>query len=236
MNGREIAAGVAQRAELLDMILQDVYGEARLVAEGALPAAAVAGSPEFVRPMCGVKPPGGRWLRFYAVDIGRGPDGKWWVLGDRGQAPSGAGYAVENRLTLARAFPSLYRDMKVRRLAGFFRDFRAALAASASRPDPRICLMTPGPWSETYTEQAYLARYLGFLLVEGEDLATSEGKLHVRTVAGLKRADVIWRRVDAEWLDPLEANAASRLGVAGLFRRDKTRLRRRRQHAGLGAR
>lgn len=214
---REIAAGVAQRAELLDLILHDVYGEGRLIAAGALPAAAVAGSPEFLRPMCGVKPLGGHWLRFYAVDIGRGPDGKWWVLGDRAQAPSGAGYALENRLILARAFPSLYREMKVRRLAGFFRDFRAGLAAAATRGDPRICLMTPGPWSETYSEQVYLARYLGFLLVEGEDLATSEGKLHVRTVAGLKRVDVVWRRVDADWLDPLEANAASKLGAPGFF-------------------
>lgn len=214
---RDIAAGVAQRAELLDRILLDVYGEGRLIADGALPPAAVAGSPEFIRPMCGVKPVGGRWLRFYAADIGRGPDGKWWVLGDRAQAPSGAGYALENRLILSRAFPSLFREMKVRRLAGFFRDFRASLVAAATRPDPRICLMTAGPWSETYTEQVYLARYLGFLLVEGEDLVTSEGKLHVRTVAGLKRADVVWRRVDADWLDPLEANAASRLGVPGFF-------------------
>lgn len=214
---REIAAGVAQRAELLDGVLRDVYGEGRLVAEGALPPAVVAGSPEFIRPMCGVKPVGGRWLRFYAVDIGRGPDGKWWVLGDRAQAPSGAGYAVENRLVLARAFPSLFRDMKVRRLAGFFRDFRASLVAAATRSDPRICLMTPGPWSETYTEQVYLARYLGFMLVEGGDLVAKDGRLHVRTVAGLKRADVVWRRVDADWLDPLEANAASQLGAPGFF-------------------
>jgi uncharacterized circularly permuted ATP-grasp superfamily protein/uncharacterized alpha-E superfamily protein len=214
---RDIAVGVTQRAELLDRILRDVYGPAHLVAEGALPAAAIAGSPEFIRPMCGVEPVGGRWLRFYAADLGRGPDGKWWVLGDRAQAPSGAGYAVENRLILARAFPSLYRDMKVRRLAGFFRDFRAGLVASAKRPDPRICLMTPGPWSETYSEHVYLARYLGLMLVEGEDLVTNEGKLHVRTVAGPKRADVVWRRVDADWLDPLEANAASRLGVPGFF-------------------
>jgi len=214
---REIAAGVAQRAELLDRILQDVYGSARLVADGALPAAAVAGSPEFIRPMCGVAPVGGRWLRFYAVDLGRGPDGRWWVLGDRAQAPSGAGYAVENRLVLARAFPSLYREMKVRRLAGFFRDFRAGLVAASRRSDPRICLMTPGPWSESYSEHVYLARYLGFLLVEGEDLVVGDGRLHVRTVAGPKRIDVVWRRVDADWLDPLEANAASRLGAPGLY-------------------
>ena len=214
---RDIAAGVAQRAELLDKILHDIYGDARLVAEGALPAAAIAGSPDFIRPMCGVKPPGGRWLRFYAADIGRGPDGKWWVLGDRAQAPSGAGYALENRLVLSLAFPSLYRDMNVERLAPFFREFRASISRAAQRVDPRICLLTPGPWSETYSEQVHLARYLGLTLVEGEDLVMSDGKLHVRTIAGLKRADVIWRRVDADWCDPLEQNASSRLGVAGMF-------------------
>lgn len=214
---REIATGVAQRAELLDRILRDVYGPASLVVDGALPAAVVAGSPEFIRPMCGVEPAGGRWLRFFAVDLGRGPDGKWWVLGDRAQAPSGAGYAVENRLVLARAFPSLYREMNVRRLAGFFRDFRAGLVAAARRSDPRICLMTPGPWSETYSEHVYLARYLGFLLLEGEDLVAGDGRLHARTVAGPKRIDVVWRRVDSDWLDPLEANAASRLGAPGFY-------------------
>ncbi|MBY6242294.1 circularly permuted type 2 ATP-grasp protein [Methylosinus sp. Sm6] len=214
---REIEAGVAQRAELLDRVLRDVYGEGRLVKEGALPAAVVAGSPEYIRPMAGVAPPGGRWLRFYAADIGRGPDGRWWVLGDRAQAPSGAGYALENRLVLARTFPRLYRDMKVQRLAPFFRDFRAGLAKAAQQKDPRICLLTPGPFSETYSEQVNLARYLGLLLVEGADLVTSERKLHVRTIAGLKRVDVVWRRVDADWCDPLELNAASQLGVPGLL-------------------
>ena len=214
---REIAAGVKQRAELMERVLSDLYGDARLVSEGALPAAAVTGSPDFMRPMRGVKPPGGKWLRLYAADIGRGPDGRWWVLGDRAQAPSGSGYALENRLVLSRAFPSLYRDMNVQRLAPFFREFREGLAQSASRSDPRICLLTPGPFSQTYFEQAYLARYLGILLVEGDDLTVQDGEVHVRTIAGLKRADVIWRRVDADWSDPLEANAASRLGVPGLM-------------------
>ncbi len=213
----KIEAGIVQRAELLDLLLHDIYGENRLVAEGALPAAAVAGSSEFVRPMVGVQPPGGRWLRFYAADIARGADGEWRVLSDRAQAPSGAGYALENRLILARTFPSLFRDMNVRRLASFFRDFRSSLASAAQRADPRICLLTPGPFSETYAEQVSLARYLGLLLVEGEDLIASDGKLYVRTIAGLKRADVLWRRVDADWCDPLEMNAASRLGAPGLF-------------------
>ena len=182
-----------------------------------LPAAAITGSPDFIRPMCGVVPPGGRWLRFYAADLGRGEDGRWRVLSDRAQAPSGAGYALENRLIMSRAFPSLYRDMNVERLAPFFRDFRASIASVAQRADPRICLLTPGPFSDTYSEQVHLARYLGLALVEGEDLVMSDGKLHVRTIAGLKRADVLWRRVDADWCDPLEQNPSSRLGVAGMF-------------------
>ncbi|MFM8860314.1 MAG: circularly permuted type 2 ATP-grasp protein, partial [Methylocystis sp.] len=121
---REIAAGIEQRAELLNLILDDAYGRGRLVSDGVLPAAVVAGSPEYLRSMCGVQPKDKRWISFYAADIARGPDGKWWVLGDRTQAPSGVGYALENRLILARTFPSLYRDMNVRRLASFFREFR----------------------------------------------------------------------------------------------------------------
>ena len=213
----EIRTGIEQRAELFERILTDIYGPADLIADGSLPAAAVAGSPDFIRAMRGVKPPGGRWMRLYAADVGRGPDGRWWVLSDRAQAPSGAGYALENRLVLSRALAGLYREMNVERLAPFFRDFRAGLTAAATRGEPRICLLTPGPWSETYFEQAYMARYLGLLLVEGEDLVMSEGKLHVRTIAGLKRADVIWRRVDADWCDPLELNAASQLGVPGML-------------------
>ena len=214
---REIETAVAQRAELLEHVLADIYGDGRLIADGALPAAAIAGAPDFVPAMRGVKPPGGRWLRLYAADIGRGPDGRWWVLGDRAQAPSGSGYALENRLVVSQAFPTIYRDMNVERLAPFFREMRAGLKASGERSEPRISILSPGPLSETYFEQAYLARYLGFLLVEGSDLVMREGKVFVRTIAGLKHADVIWRHVDAEWCDPLEHNSASHIGVPGLF-------------------
>jgi uncharacterized circularly permuted ATP-grasp superfamily protein/uncharacterized alpha-E superfamily protein len=213
---REIAQGIEQRARLMELLLADIYGEGRLIAAGDLPAAAVTGSPEFLHPLHGVKPPGGKFLHIYAADIGRGPDGRWWVLGDRSQAPSGAGYALANRLVLARAFPALYRDMNVERLAPFFEAFRFGLTSMAQRSDPRICLLTPGPFNETYFEQAYLARYLGLLLVEGGDLTMRDGKVHVRTIAGLKRADVIWRRIDSDFADPLELNARSRLGVPGL--------------------
>ncbi|HYC24694.1 MAG TPA: circularly permuted type 2 ATP-grasp protein [Roseiarcus sp.] len=214
---REIAQGVAQRAELLERTIADVYGEGKLVSEGFLPAAVIAGSRDFLPQLRGVKPPGGQWLRLYAAELGRGPDGRWWVLGDRTQAPSGSGYALENRLVISQAFPSVYREMNVERLAPFFREFRAGLRAGADRRDPRICILTPGPWSQTYFEQAYLARYLGFLLIEGADLVMSEGRMFVRTIAGLKRADVLWRHVDSDWCDPLELNPASRLGAPGLL-------------------
>ena len=175
------------------------------------------GSAEYLRPVCGIKPPGGRYLNLYAADVGRGPDGRWWVLGDRTQAPSGAGYALENRLVLSRAFASLYKSMNVERVAPFFEAFRDALRGSADRDEPRIGLLTPGSFSETYFEHATLARYLGFLLVEGDDLAVSGDRIHIRTVAGLKRLDVLLRRVDSNFLDPLELDASSHLGVPGLI-------------------
>jgi uncharacterized circularly permuted ATP-grasp superfamily protein/uncharacterized alpha-E superfamily protein len=212
-----IVAGVTQRATAMEALLADVYGPNKLVGDGILPAAVVAGSQDYQRPMVGMNPPGGRWLHLYAADIGRGPDGRWWILGDRTQAPSGAGYALENRLVMARALPTAYRGMNVERVAPFFRALRASLADAAERSEPRICLLTPGPYSETYFEQAYLARYLGFLLVEGDDLVVHNNLAHVRTIAGLKRADVIWRRVDSDFIDPLELNGESRLGVPGIL-------------------
>jgi len=214
---QQLTAGIVQRAQLLELVLGDLYGEGRLVAEGAIPAAAIAGSTEYLRSVCGIKPPGGRYLNLYAADVGRGPDGRWWVLGDRTQAPSGAGYALENRLVLSRAFAALYKSMNVERVAPFFEAFRDSLRGSADRDEPRIGLLTPGQFSETYFEQATLARYLGFLLVEGDDLAVSGDRIHIRTVAGLKRLDVLLRRVDSNFLDPLELNASSQLGVPGLI-------------------
>ncbi|MBO4221237.1 circularly permuted type 2 ATP-grasp protein [Bradyrhizobium neotropicale] len=214
---QQLVSGITQRAQLLEMILRDIYGDGRLVTDGAIPAAAIAGSSEYLRAVSGIKPAGGRYLHLYAADVGRGPDGRWWVLGDRTQAPSGAGYALENRLVLSRAFSGLYKSMNVERVAPFFEAFRDALRASADRDEPRIGLLTPGSFNETYFEHATLARYLGFLLVEGDDLAVSGDRVHIRTVAGLKRLDVLLRRVDSNWLDPLELNASSHLGVPGLI-------------------
>jgi uncharacterized circularly permuted ATP-grasp superfamily protein/uncharacterized alpha-E superfamily protein len=213
---KALEAGLVQRAALLEAVLADAYGPGQLTKEGRLPAALVAGNPEFLRPLVGVAPPGGSHLRFYAVDVGRGPDGRWWVLGDRAQAPSGAGYAIENRLALSRAIPDIYRAARVKRVAPFFQAFQAELFEYNRQDDARVCLLTPGPLNETYFEHAYLARYLGLLLVEGEDLIVRSDGVFIRTISGLRRTEVLLRRIDADFADPLELNAASRLGVAGL--------------------
>ncbi len=213
----KIAAGVAQRAELLEQVITDIYGEQRLVTNGYLPAALVTGSPHFLRPMVGLAPPGGSHLHFYAADLCRGPGGEWRVLADGVRAPAGAGYALENRLSVARTLGGLQSRLNIERHAPFFSAFREGLSAVCRRSEPRIGLLTPGRWNASYSEQAHLARYLGFLLVEGGDLAVRDDQLYVRTIAGLKRIDALWRRVDARYLDPLAFDTTSQIGVAGLI-------------------
>lgn len=212
----QVTAALAQRADLLEALMADLYGENRLVAGGHLPPALVAGNPEWLRPMVGIRPRSGHFLHFLAFEIGRGPDGQWWVLADRAQAPSGAGYALENRVATSRAFPGLFAAQNVHRLAAFFRDFRDALLGLRAGGEGRIAILSPGPLNETYFEQAWIARYLGFALVQGEDLAVEGGRLMVRTVSGLRPLDVLWRRLDGSWCDPLELDPASRLGTPGM--------------------
>ncbi len=214
---RGIEHGAIQRAGLLETILDDLYGPGHMAANGLVPAALVTGSPFFLRPMTRVAPPGGCHLHFVAFDLGRGPDGEWRVLADHLRAPTGAGYALENRLALARVIGSLQDRLNVKRHAPFFAAFRDGLASVCRRSEPRIGLLTPGRWNPSYAEQAHLARYLGFLLVEGADLAALEDKLYVRTIAGLKRIDALWRRVDPRLLDPLAFDSHSQIGVPGLI-------------------
>ena len=211
-----LQAALAERAHLIEAVITDVYGAGHLFRENRLPGAFVAGSPEFLRPLVGVPPPGGAHVRFYAADIARGPDGRWWVLRDRTQAPSGAGFALENRLALRQSIPDIYRNLHVHRHATFFQALQAELTGLNRQHDSRVCVLTPGPMNDTYFEHAYLARYLGFLLVEGEDLTVRDNGVFIRTVSGLKRTEVLLRRLDADFCDPLELNARSRLGVPGL--------------------
>lgn len=212
----QVSAALIQRADLLEALMADLYGPNRLVAAGHLPPALVASNPQWLRPMVGIRPRMGHYLHFVAFEIGRGPDGDWWVLSDRTQAPSGAGYALENRVATSRAFPDVFAAQNVHRLAGFFRDFRDELMSGHSDRDGRVAILTSGPLNETYYEHAWIARYLGFTLVQGDDLVVDRGRLMVRTVSGLHPIDILWRRMDGDYTDPLELNGASRIGTPGL--------------------
>ena len=213
---RFIEAGIVQRAELLNLVLEDLYGPQKLVSSGRLPAELLYANPAFLRPLAGLTVPKQTYLHLLAIDLARSADGKWWVLAARTQAPSGAGYALENRTIVADVLPDLFRTSNVRRLAPFFRAQRDALVNLAHRDHPRIVLLTPGPYNETYFEHSYLARYLGFTLVEGADLTVRDRQVYLKTVEGLQRVDVIFRRVDDSFCDPLELRAESYLGVPGL--------------------
>ncbi|MBK6866246.1 MAG: circularly permuted type 2 ATP-grasp protein [Ideonella sp.] len=214
----QIEAGIAQRAELLNRVLADLYGAQELLKSGAVPPSVVFGHSGYLRPVQGLAPPGGIHLFHYAADLARSPDGQWWVVADRTQAPSGAGYALENRLVVSRVLPQIYRDLQVQHLASYFDALRDALRHWAPRGDgpPLVAVLTPGPYNETYHEHALLARYLGFTLVEGGDLTVRDGKLWLKTVAGLERVHALLRRQDDEYCDPLELRSESTLGVPGL--------------------
>lgn len=220
---REIEAGVLQRARLLDALLADIYGPQQMVAEGILPPALIEANPGFLRPCHGVKPQGGRYLHLSAVDLARGSDGRWRVLADRTEAPSGAGYALENRSVIGRVLSDCISDMRVEPLMPFFAALREGLAALAPRnrsdndKPPRIVLLTPGPYNETYFEHLFLANHLGLTLVEGADLTVRNARVYIKTVSALEPVDIILRRVDDMFCDPLDLNADSALGVPGLI-------------------
>ena len=217
----QIATGITQRARLLDRIMADVYGPQQLLSLGLLPTALVQGHPGYLRAMHGVQPAGGAFLHIAAFDLARGPDGRWWVVSQRTQAPSGLGYLLENRLTISRLFPQAFREMKVQALAASYKalidGMKAHSPAGARGEDSRIVLLTPGPYNETYFEHAYLARYLGLTLVEGSDLLVRADKLYLKTLQGLEPVHGLLKRLDDEFLDPLELRSDSTLGVPGLL-------------------
>jgi uncharacterized circularly permuted ATP-grasp superfamily protein/uncharacterized alpha-E superfamily protein len=213
-----LETGLVQRATLLNKILADCYGAQELIRSRWLSPALVFGQPDFLRPCHGIRVPGDLFLHFYAADLARSPDGRWWVVSDRTQIPTGAGYALANRVITSRILPELFRDNHVHRLAGFFLAVQDSLARLAPRQaeKARAVMLTPGPHNETYFEQAYLARYLGYMLVEGQDLTVRDNHVFLKTLSGLERVDVILRRVDDDFCDPLELRNDSILGVPGL--------------------
>jgi uncharacterized circularly permuted ATP-grasp superfamily protein/uncharacterized alpha-E superfamily protein len=214
-----IESALVQRAQLLDLMLKDIYGAQDLIKRGLLPMELVYNHPGFLRQCRGIKQPGHHHLIFYAADIARGADGKIWIVNDRTQAPSGAGYALENRMAMARILPELFNGLKVRRLSTYFNALRNALTeiAPGKNPAPRIVILTPGPSNETYFEHSYLASFLGYTLVQGNDLMVKDNFVWLKTLSGLEKVDVILRRVDDVYCDPLELMPDSQLGVPGLL-------------------
>lgn len=214
----KLSAGLAQRGELLSALLEDLYGPQRTLTEGFVPPELVFSHPNFLRPLHGVNVARRCWLPIYSADIVRAPNGEFLVLEDKTQAPSGSGYALENRIVISRALPELFRECNVERLAIFFRTLRDTLQLLApyNRDNPRIVLLSSGPSNATYFEQAYLAKYLDFTLVYGADLTVRDDRVFLKTLGGLQQVDVIVRRVNDDFCDPLELRSDSLLGVPGL--------------------
>lgn len=232
-----ISTGLTQRATLLNLILEDLYGERRLIKDGLIPPEVVYAHAGFLRACVGIIPSGFPFLLNYAADLARGSDGRMWVLGDRTQAPSGAGYALENRTALARALPNLFGEVGVHRLSFFFRSLQNSVLdlplqyefgqlrqlenvsriSPHQRDTPHVVVLTPGPLNETYFEHAYIANYLGYTLVQGDDLTVWDGRVWLKSLGGLRPVDIILRRVDDIFCDPLELRQDSQLGVAGLL-------------------
>ena len=215
---QQIEVGVKQRARLLERVMADVYGPQQLIREAMIPPALVQGHPGYLRAMHGVAPVGGTHLHIAAFDLARGPDGNWAVVSQRTQAPSGLGYLLENRLLISRQFPQAFEAMKIQRLAATYRVWVESLKAhSPEGSNAHVALLTPGPYNETYFEHAYLARYLGLTLVEGSDLTVRDERVYLRTLRGLEPVHVLLKRLDDEFLDPLELRADSTLGIPGLL-------------------
>jgi uncharacterized circularly permuted ATP-grasp superfamily protein/uncharacterized alpha-E superfamily protein len=213
-----IEAGLLERAELFNLILRDIYGDRTLLRHGALPPEALFSHGGFLRPCQGIRMPGDQELILHSTDMVRLPDGGMCVLSDRTQAPSGAGYVLENRTVMSRVFPSIYRDSHVHRIASFYQRLRLKLSSLSPSDDaPCIALLTPGGQDETRFEHAHLANYLGLPLVQSGDLLVRNGYLWMKSLDGLTRVDVLLRRVDDLFCDPVELRSDSRFGVPGLL-------------------
>ena len=211
--------GIKQRSEILNFILSDIYGKQELIQKGIIPLEIIYGHQGFLRQCDHINYNTNKHLLIHAVDMARGPDGQMWIINDRTEAPSGMGYALENRLAMRRVLPDLFKNMHVKKLSGFFQYFNELLMDSSpgKKDNPNIVVLTPGPHNETYFEHAYLASFLGYSLVQGNDLIVRDGNLWMKSLKGLKKVDIVLRRVDDIYTDPLELKEDSHLGVPGLL-------------------
>ncbi|MDO6596661.1 circularly permuted type 2 ATP-grasp protein [Oceanihabitans sp. 2_MG-2023] len=214
-----VEKGIQQRSEILNLILKDLYGKRELFKNGILPPEVIYAHSGFLRSCDQIQYKNTKQLLIYAADLARGPDGQMWVVNDRTQAPSGMGYALENRFSTSKVIPELYTDIHVEQPSQFFNDFNELLlnAAPTNTENPMVVILTPGPHNETYFEHSYLSSFLGYPLVKGNDLVVRNGKVWLKSLKGLKQVDVILRRIDDSFVDPLELREDSYLGVAGLL-------------------
>ena len=213
-----VCRGLQQRARLLNLILQDLFGPRDLLGRGIIPPRVVLAQPGFMRAYQGQKPSGKCFLHFYASDVARNAAGTWTVVRDRSEAPSGAGYALENRIAISRMLPRVFQANHVNRLAPFFISLQETLMrlSPARRDNPHVALLSAGARDDSYFEDAYLARYLGYTLVEGSDLTVRDSTVMLKTLGGLIPVDAILRRPNSEDCDPLELNGSSTHGVGAL--------------------
>ena len=215
---KEIEKGLIQRATLLDLIYKDIYGEQLLIKNNIIPAELVYDNSGFLRPCFDIKQKEFHQLLIYTCDIARGPDGKMWLLDNRVQSPSGTGYALENRIVMANVFPELNKNIYRSKLAPYFTELQKTVGKLGNNAEnPNVVFLTPGAGNETYFEHVYLSSHLGYTLVQGSDLLVREGFVWLKSIDKLVRVDVIIKRVDDQWCDPLELNKNSLLGIPGLL-------------------
>ncbi|MFN9719875.1 MAG: circularly permuted type 2 ATP-grasp protein, partial [Planctomycetota bacterium] len=214
-----LESALAQRATVLNLLIADIYGPRQLISEGILPPAVLYANPEFLRPFCDLRPGDRQPLFLYAAELARSANGQWWVMADRSEAPAGPGFALENRIVSSRCMPSAFKQIQVERLAPFFGRLQNSIRRRSPRPtdSPRIVLLSSGPAHPYYFEDVYLARYLGYTMVEGGDLAVRNDAVFMKTLSGLVPVDIILSRGAESGLDPLELGGYAAHGVPGLL-------------------
>jgi uncharacterized circularly permuted ATP-grasp superfamily protein len=222
INGDEwlkLERGLKQRIQALNLFLTDVYGEQNIIKDGKIPAEIIQTASGFLKPCLGIKAPAGVWCHITGTDLVRDQDGKWYVLEDNLRSPSGVSYVLENRRVMKSTFPEIFRDMTVKPVDDYPSQLLETLLnlAPPQLPEPMVVLLTPGIYNSAYYEHSFLAQQMGIELVEGRDLVVADGYLQMRTTKGLKRVDVVYRRIDDNFLDPLAFNPDSLLGVPGLM-------------------
>lgn len=216
---REVETGIAQRLKALNLFLEDIYNEQLIIKEGIIPAALIASCPHYIQEVHGIKLPHNIHVHIAGIDLIRGADGEFYVLEDNLRCPSGVSYMLENREITKRVFPEMFSNNNVSMVVNYPMIFHNILISLSPRniSKPNVVLLTPGVYNSAYYEHTFLARQMGVPLVEGRDLVVNNNKVYMKTTSGLHQVDVIYRRLDDEYLDPLVFKPDSTLGVPGLI-------------------